>query len=182
MPRCRIWPNVSAKVQPSAILPSSKRWMVMPVISIRLPVAGPKVSHLSDPRYRKRCFPPNKRADERTRTADLISLRAIRACRAVVWPALRKSEARTPTTAPRPSYYHLRYHFWAGARRDSQGSNNIVTEQMAHKQGPNGNRSDSTRVRNGSLRIRRPQVRVLPSALLKVLQNLGFSFFSQRLS
>jgi hypothetical protein len=59
-------------------------------------------------------------------------------------------------------YYHLRYHLWARVYEDSGGSNDVVPERKARRQGPNGTRWGSTEARNGSLRIRRSQVRVLP--------------------
>ena len=93
----------------------------------------------------------------------------MRACRTFELPSFRKARGQDTKDRSRIIYYHLRYHLWVGVRRDSQGSNDIVTEQKAHKQGANETRWVSTEVRNGWLRIRRPQVRVLPSALLKVL-------------
>jgi hypothetical protein len=60
-------------------------------------------------------------------------------------------------------YYHLRYHLWARVHEDLGGSNDVVPERKARRQGPNGTRWESTEARNGSLRIRRSQVRVLPS-------------------
>jgi len=71
---------------------------------------------------------------------------------------------------PGPSYYHL----WMGVRRDSSGTNSTTTEQNAPRTGPNGTRRDLTDARNALLRIRRSQVRVLPSAPEKVLQMLRF--------
>jgi hypothetical protein len=65
-------------------------------------------------------------------------LRAISACRAVVWPGLRNSEARTRTTDTEPSYYHLRYHLWMGVRRDSSGTNSTTTEQKALRRDQTG--------------------------------------------
>ena len=63
------------------------------------------------------------------------------------------------------SHYHLRYHLWAWVHGDPWGSNDVVPEGKARKQGPNGTQWGSTEPLNLSLRIRRPQVRVLPSAL-----------------
>jgi hypothetical protein len=78
-------------------------------------------------------------------------------------------------------YYHLRYHLRMGVRRDSSGTNGTTTEQKAPRTGPNGTGRNLTEGLNAKLRIRRPQVRVLPSALPKVLQTRNFSSSSDEL-